>query len=262
MRKPHKLSSVSCFLFESPLNCALKCSTGSASQSTAPLLTPHSSLLRFFFRSHSICGCFLPPTPKITTATGLLQPSDVSRAGRGTRCGAFLAEQSRRQQSTRAAHARGHEALWGPSSHAPQWRPELVPTWGGSSSRAAPGPAQQPQQWGKRGTLFWLPFCLRVGSLSFHCTLSERTQYQGEINIFLGFFSPFSVLKQLSGDIRHITLPEGVLVREERRAERMAEERAQGSGTESQFCYLSADIQHLTFCVHAFFPQIDSRNQL
>ncbi|OPJ88274.1 hypothetical protein AV530_008256 [Patagioenas fasciata monilis] len=39
------------------------------------------------------------------------------------------------------------------------------------------------------------------------------------------------VFKQLSSAITHITLPEGVLMCEERRAERMAEERAQGYGS-------------------------------
>ncbi|KAM7101321.1 uncharacterized protein J5F26_008861 [Ciconia maguari] len=39
------------------------------------------------------------------------------------------------------------------------------------------------------------------------------------------------VLKQLSSDIIHLNLPEGVLMSKERKAERMGDERAQGSGS-------------------------------
>lgn len=55
-----------------------------------PLLTAQSSLLRLFFSSHSICGYLFPPTPKITTPTGLLQPTDISCAGKGVHHVSFL----------------------------------------------------------------------------------------------------------------------------------------------------------------------------
>lgn len=39
------------------------------------------------------------------------------------------------------------------------------------------------------------------------------------------------VLKQLSNDVIHLNLPEGVLICKERRAQRMGEERTEGSGS-------------------------------
>lgn len=258
LRKPHKLNSVSCFLFESPFNCALKCSTGRAakyrrkSPSTAPLLTPQSSLLHFFFRFCSIRGCFLPPTPKITSPTGLLQPSDVSCAGRETRRGAFLAEQSRRQRSTRAWSLVGSllprsmvetraGALLGrffiPSSN---WSC-LPARW-----RALPLLQAIAVREERRTRSSGCPSTYEHGLCHFIAPFLNTHTVPGW-NKHLFFFFPFSVFKQLSSAITHITLPEGVLMCEERRAERMAEERAQGSGTESQLCYSTADIQHLTF---------------
>lgn len=103
------------------------------------------------------------------------------------------------------SEAQGHEALWAPSSHVPWWRSELVPYWGDSSSRAAPGPACQPiggpcpcsRPWlcrGKEGhaLLAALPPVSRVFVISLHPFWTHTHTVPGW-NKHLFFFPFFSV---------------------------------------------------------------------